>query len=200
MLLLHTDIQTLEHVICFFHTSTYQRIFLPIPRLVFIFLYRTVLFIDFEMSLIEGLVLSLSIVFFLFFFKVTKTVWANSSAVPPVLLTANLVKLGIIFFIYMYLYIVSLVVCLIGCRETSKVRGSLLASAAEGRHINTKLVTERAEWTVWCCSHPSNPWELLTHWTASVRLSGVGAWLCFGRVRHAGPRAWTAHLHSPCQA
>lgn len=34
---------------------------MPIPRLMFIFLYRTVLLINFEKLLIEGLILSLDI-------------------------------------------------------------------------------------------------------------------------------------------
>lgn len=64
----------------------------------------------------------------------------------------------------------------------SKVRGNLLASAIECRHISTKLNTKSTGWIVSCCSHPSNPCELLTQWTGSLRLSGMGALLCLGGV------------------
>lgn len=71
----------------------------------------------------------------------------------------------------------------------SKVGDNLLASAIECGHISTKLNTKRTEWIVWCCSHPSNPCELLTQWTGSLRLSGIGALLCYGGVGHPAPRA-----------
>lgn len=71
----------------------------------------------------------------------------------------------------------------------SNVGGNLLASATECRHISTKLDTKRAEWIVWCCSHLSNPYELLTQWIGSLRLSGIGALLCFVGVGHSAPRA-----------
>lgn len=87
-----------------------------------------------------------------------------------------------------------------GYREMSKAGGNLLTSAIECRHISTKLNTKRTEWIVRWHSHPSNPCELLTQWTGSLRLSGIGALQCFGDVGHSAPRAQTAYLYAPYQA
>lgn len=144
------------------------------------------LLINLEMLLIDGLILSLnislSVILGVF---LSKTVWANSSAVPPVPQTANLLKLGIILYIYLG-YPVSLIVFLMGYREMSKVGGNLLASVTECRHISTKSI-QRGLSELFDAAHIP-----LIH--VSCLLSGQAAWA----VRNWSPAVlWGCGTFSP---